>query len=55
MKLTKYHYHVMMIKDLFQMMEFTRWLILIKIVLQAANKLKKDRDEEDRDDRKILC
>ena len=34
------------------MMEFTRWLILIKIVLQAASKLKKDRDEEDRDDQK---
>ena len=31
------------------MMEFTRWLIFIKIVLQVAKKLKKDCDKEYRD------
>ena len=40
MKLTKYHYHVLMIKDLFQMMEFTGWPIFIK----TAEKTKKDHD-----------
>ena len=41
MKLTKYLYHVLTIKDMCQMMEFIRWLIFIKIVLQAVNRLKK--------------
>ena len=41
MKLTKYNYCVLMIKDLFQAMKFIRWLIFIKIVLQVIKKLKK--------------
>ena len=41
MKLIKYHYRVLMIKDLFQMMGSTRWLIFIKIMLQVVKKLKK--------------
>ena len=44
MKLTKYHYHVLTVKDLFWMMEFIRLLIFIKIVI-----IKKDYDH-----RKIL-
>ena len=40
MRLTKYHYRVLMIKDLFKMMEFMLWLIFIKIVLQVVKKLK---------------
>ena len=34
MKLIKYHYHVLMIKDLYQMMEFIFQLIFIKIVIK---------------------
>ena len=34
MKLIKYHYHVLMIKDLYQMMEFILQLIFIKIVIK---------------------
>ena len=41
MKLIKYHYGVLMIKDLFQMMGSTRWLIFIKIMLQVVKKSKK--------------
>ena len=41
MKLTKYHYHVLMIKDMCQMMEFILWLIFIKIVLRVVKKFKK--------------
>ena len=41
MKLTKYHYHVLMIKDLFKMMRFMRVLIFIKILLQVVKKFKK--------------
>ena len=40
-KSTKYHYHVLMIKDMFQMMKFTCLLIFIKIVLQAVKRFKK--------------
>ena len=32
-ELRKYRYHVLMIKDFFQMMEFILWLIFIKIVM----------------------
>ena len=42
MKLMKYHYHALMIKDLFQMVEFTGCLIFIKI----AKKLEKDCDDK---------
>ena len=42
MKLIKYHYHALMIKDLFQMVEFTGWFIFIKI----AKKLEKDCDDK---------
>ena len=41
MKLTKYLCHVLMIKDICQMIEFIRWLIFIKIVSQVAKKFKK--------------
>ena len=41
MKLSKYHYYVLMIKDLFKMMRFMRVLIFIKILLQVVKKLKK--------------
>ena len=41
MKLTKYLYHVLTIKDMCQMTEFVRWLIFIKIISQAAKRLKK--------------
>ena len=41
MKLTEYLYHVLMIKDMCQMMEFVRWLIFIKILSQAVKRLKK--------------
>ena len=37
MKLTKYHYHALMIKDMSQMMEFILWLIFIKIVIIKKN------------------
>ena len=40
MKLTKYLIDKL-IKDLFQMMKFIRWLIFIKIVLQAVKRFKK--------------
>ena len=40
MKLTKYLYHVLMVKDLCQMMEFVRWLIFIKIVSQVVKIIK---------------
>ena len=40
MKLTKYHYRVLMIKDLFYMMKFIRWLIFIKIV--SSKEVEKD-------------
>ena len=33
MKLTRYNYHTLMIKDMSQMMEFIPWLIFIKIVI----------------------
>ena len=33
MKLIKYHYNASMIKDLFQMIKFIRWLIFIEIVI----------------------
>ena len=33
MKLIKYHYHALMIKDMSQMMEFILWLIFIKIAI----------------------
>ena len=42
MKLIKYNYHALMIKDLFEMVEFTGWLIFIKI----AKKLEKDCDDK---------
>ena len=41
MKLAKYLCHVLTIKDTYQMMEFIRWLIFIKIVLQVVKRLKK--------------
>ena len=41
MKLTKYLYHVLTIKDTCQMMELIHWLIFIKIVSQAVRRLKK--------------
>ena len=41
MILTKYHYHVLMTKDLFQTIEFILWLIFMKIVSQAVKKFKK--------------
>ena len=37
MKLKKYRYHALMIKDMYQMMEFTIWLIFIKIVIIKKN------------------
>ena len=40
-KLTKYLCHAFTIKDMCQMMEFLRWLILIKIVSQVVNRFKK--------------
>ena len=36
MKLTKYHYHTLVIKDMSQMMEFKRQLIFLKIVSQVV-------------------
>ena len=48
MKLTKYHYGVLMIKDTCQMMKFIRLLIFIKIVLQAVKRFKKGVDEKKR-------
>ena len=41
MKLTKYLYHVLMIKDICYIMEFVRWLIFIKTVSQVVKRLKK--------------
>ena len=41
MKLTKYLCHVLMIKDMCEMMEFVCWLIFMKIVSQAVKRLKK--------------
>ena len=41
MKLKKYLCHVLMVKDMSQMMEFVRWLVFIKIVSQAVKTLKK--------------
>ena len=38
MKLTKYDYHVLMIKDMCQMTEFTLQLIFIKMVSQIVIK-----------------
>ena len=38
---TKYLCHVLTIKDTCQMMEFIRWVIFIKIVLQAVKIFKK--------------
>ena len=40
MKLTKYLYHALMIKDLREMMEFIRWLIFIKIVIKNVIRMK---------------
>ena len=40
-KLTNYLCLALMIKDTCQMMEFTRWLIFMKIVLQIVKRLKK--------------
>ena len=37
MKLTKYHDHALMIKDMGQMMKFILWLIFIKIVMIKKN------------------
>ena len=62
MKLTKYHYNVLMMKDLFWMMRdlfwmmrFICWFIFIKIVLQVVKKLKKIVIiEKDCDNRKRL-
>ena len=41
MKLTKYIYHDLTIKDMCQMMQFMCQLIFIKIVLQVVKRLKK--------------
>ena len=41
MKLTRYNYHTLMIKDMSQMMEFIPWLIFIKIVIISNNNNKK--------------
>ena len=46
MKLIKYLYHVLTIKDTCQMMEFVRWLIFIKIVSQVVE-IQKDCDKKD--------
>ena len=40
-EIEKIYYRVFMIKDLFQMMKFIRWLIFIKIVLQVVKRFKK--------------
>ena len=41
MKLTRYLFHVLTIKDTCQMIEFVRCLIFINIVSQVAKRLKK--------------
>ena len=38
MKLTKYLYHVLTIKNTCQMMEFAHWLIFIKMVSQVVKR-----------------
>ena len=40
-KLTKYLCHVLTIKGMYQMMEFVRWLVFIKIVSQVVKRFKK--------------
>ena len=51
MKLTKYDYRVLIIKDTCQMMEFVLWLIFIKISCKEIKKNcdKKDCNKEDHD------
>ena len=56
MKLIKYHYLALIIKDMYQMMKFILWLIFIKIVIIKKNYDHRDIviTEKDCDNGKLL-